>query len=110
MYAKNSCGKVTFLWVVIVLPLTASHIFSHTGVRSISGPEPDSFVDRLFEEYGGNKSMNLKQFDVLLKELKIGKPQAREEDKSNGIVEENAVTNGHSSVRNMYIYMYISSA
>lgn len=97
MYAKNSCGKATFLCVLIVLPLTASHIFSHTGVRSISGPEPDSFVDRLFEEYGGNKSMNLKQFDVLLKELKIGKPQAREEDKSNGIVEENAVTNGHSS-------------
>lgn len=103
MCAKNSCGKTTFLCVLILLPLTGSHIFSHSGVRSISGPEPDSFVDRLFEEYGRNKSMNLRQFDSLLKELKIGKPQAREEDKSNGIVEENAVTNGHSSVRNMYI-------
>lgn len=97
MCAKNSCGRATFLCVLILLPLTGSHIFSHSGVRSISGPEPDSFVDRLFEEYGRNKSMNLRQFDSLLKELKIGKPQAREEDKSNGIVEENALTNGHSS-------------
>ena len=103
MCAKSSWGKATFLCVLILLPLTDSHIFSHSGVRSVSGPEQDSFVDRLFEEYGRNKSMNLKQFESLLKELKIGKPQATEEDKSNGIVEENGVTNGHSQVRNIYI-------
>lgn len=103
MYAKNSCGTATLVCVLILLPLADSHIFSHSGVRSINGPAPDSFIDRLFQEYGRNKSMSLKQFDSLLKELKIGKPHAREEDKSNGIVEENGVANGHSLVRNVYI-------
>ncbi|XP_068721180.1 metal cation symporter ZIP14-like isoform X1 [Montipora capricornis] len=97
MYRTNACKILAHLWIFVLFSATDSHVLSHAGVRSVSGPSARSFVDSLFEEYGANKSMNLNQFDALLKELKIGKPYAGEGDRSSGIARmQNGVTNGDS--------------
>lgn len=81
-----------------LLRTTDCHVFSHDDARSLDGPAPGSFVDSLFEEYGTNNSMTLEQFGVLLKELKVGKPYAREQESSSRSGKGNGVTNGHSRV------------
>ena len=60
------------LSILSLIPRTDCHVFSHDDARSINGPEAKSFVDSLFKEYGTNKSMSLKQFSSLMKELEIG--------------------------------------
>lgn len=79
-----------------LLRTTDCHVFSHDDARSLDGPAPGSFVDSLFEEYGTNNSMTLEQFGVLLKELKVGKPYAREQESSSRSGKGNGVTNGLS--------------
>ena len=52
---------------------------------SVNISAPETFVGSLFDEFGSNNSMNLQQFDSLLKELNIGsssKEQASENGKS----------------------------
>ena len=87
----------TFLSILVFIQSTDSHVLSHEDARSINGPAPGSFADRLFEEYGTNKSMSLQQFNSLLKELNVGSI-TRETKNSNGLGQENAVKNGHSKV------------
>ena len=95
--AKAGC-VVAFLSILALIPRTYCHVFSHDDARSINGPASKSFIDNLFEEYGSNKSMSLKQFSFLMKELKIG--FITSETKTNaGSVKENGVKNGHSEVR-----------
>ena len=95
---RKAICVVAFLSILPLIPRTDCHVFSHEDARSINGPTAKSFVDGLFEEYGTNKSMSLKQFSSLMKELKIG--FITSEAKANaGSVKENGVKNGHSEVR-----------
>ena len=91
---------ITFLSVLVFIRSTDSHVLSHEDARSLNEPAPESFVDRLFEGYGTNKSMNLQQFNSLLKELNVGSI-TRETKNSNGLAQENGVKNGHSKVINL---------
>lgn len=95
--AKAGC-VVALLSILALIPRTDSHVFSHDDARSINGPAAKSFVDSLFEEYGSNKSMSLKQFSSLMKELKIGFITS-EAQTNVGSVKEKGVKNGHLKVR-----------
>ena len=94
---KAGC-VVALLFILALIPRTDCHVFSHDDARSINGPAAKSFVDSLFKEYGSNKSMSLKQFSSLMKELKIGFITSKPKPKA-GSVKENGVKNGHSEVR-----------
>ena len=94
---KAGC-VVALLFILALIPRTDCHVFSHDDARSINGPAAKSFVDSLFEEYGSNKSMSLKEFSSLMKELKIGFITSEAQTKA-GSVKENGVKNGHSGVR-----------
>ena len=98
MDSPTAYQVVVLLCAFVLLQTTDSHVFSHDDARSLNGPTPGSFVDGLFKEYGTNKSMNLKQFSTLLKNLRIGKPYPREQEIIGASTKENAVTNGHSKV------------
>ena len=89
---------VAFLSILALIPRTDSHVLSHDDARSINGPTAKSFVDSLFKEYGTNKSMSLKQFSSLMKELKIGFITSEAKTKA-GSAKENGVKIGHSEVR-----------
>ena len=84
--------------ILALIPRTDCHVFSHDDARSINGPAAKSFVDSLFKEYGTNKSMSLKQFSSLMKELKIGFITSEVQTKA-GSVKEYGVKNGHLEVR-----------
>lgn len=95
---RKACCFVAFLSILALIPRTDCHVFSHNDARSINEPTAKSFVDSLFEEYGSNKSMSLKEFSSLMKELNIG--FIGSEAKTNaGSAKENVVKNGHSEVR-----------
>ena len=78
MDSWSSWQVFSLLCFITLISTTDCHIFSHVHARSVNGPEAQSFVYSLFEKYGTNKSMDLKQFEALLKELKVGSMQARE--------------------------------
>ena len=101
----NSSMDSTNAWTVLLLlcffaliRTTDSHVFSHDDARSLNGPVAQSFVDRLFEEYGANKSMNLKQFSALLKELKVGSMYTTGQKSSSETAKGNVATNGADKV------------
>ena len=73
MESAKAGWAVALLSILALIPRTDCHVFSHNDARSINEPIAKSFVDSLFEEYGTNKSMSLKQFSSLMKELKIFK-------------------------------------
>ena len=98
MDSTKAYQVVALLCAFVLLHTTDSHVLSHDDARSLNGPAPGSFVDSLFKEYGTNKSMNLKQFSTLLKDLRIGKPYPREQESVGGSTKEYGVTNGHSEV------------
>lgn len=98
MDSTKAYQVVALLCAFVLLQTTDSHVLSHYDARSLNGPAPGSFVDSLFKEYGTNKSMNLKQFSALLKDLRIGKPYPREQESVGGSTKEYGVTNGHSEV------------
>lgn len=93
MESAKAWQVVALLSILTFVRRADSHVFSHDDARSINGPE--SFVDSLFEEYGTNKSMNLQQFNSLLKELQVGSI-TREKTSNTGSAKENGVKNGHS--------------
>ncbi|CAH3189728.1 unnamed protein product [Porites lobata] len=78
MGSWSSWQVFSLLCFITLISTTDCHIFSHVYARSVNGPGAQSFVDSLFEKYGKNKSMDLKQFEALLKELKVGSMQAAE--------------------------------
>ncbi|XP_020601776.1 zinc transporter ZIP14-like [Orbicella faveolata] len=92
--AKAGCF-LALLSILALIPRTDSHVLSHDDARSINGPAAKSFVDSLFAEYGTNKSMSLRQFSSLMKELKIGFITSEAKTKA-GSGKENGVKNGHS--------------
>jgi len=94
---------VALLSILALIPRTDCHVFSHDDARSINGPAAKSFVDGLFTEYGTNKSMSLKQFTSLMKELKIGFITNEAKTTKAGSGKENEVKNGHSEVRLLHI-------
>lgn len=96
MGPAKACQVIALLCILAAIRRTESHVFSHDDARSLNGPLAGSFVDSLFEEYGTNKSMSLKQFSTLLKELKIGKLYGKEEERSSGSAKYSGVKNGHS--------------
>ena len=54
---------------------TESHVklhLTHNNIRSVESPDPDSFLDGLFQKYGANGSMDVNQFKELLKEVRSG--------------------------------------
>jgi len=99
--AKVVCFAA-LLSILAFIPTTDSHVFSHDDARSINGPAAESFVDSLFTEYGTNKSMSLKQFSSLMKELKVGFITSEAKTTKAGSGKENGVKNGHSEVRHLY--------
>ena len=80
MDSWSSWQVFSLLCFITLFSTTDCHIFSHVHARSVNRPEAQSFADSLFEKYGTNKSMDLKQFEALLKELKVGSMQATESD------------------------------
>ena len=78
MDSWSSWQVFSLLCFITLISTTDCHIFSHVHARSVNGPGAQSFVDSLFGKYGTNKSMDLKQFEALLKELKVGSIQAAE--------------------------------
>ena len=78
MDSWSSWQVFSLLCFITLISTTDCHIFSHVHARSVNGPGAQSFVDSLFKKYGTNKSMDLKQFEALLKELKVGSVQATE--------------------------------
>lgn len=95
MESAKAWQVVALLSILTFVRRADSHVFSHDDARSINGPAAESFVDSLFEEYGTNKSMNLQQFNSLLKELQVGSI-TRETTSNTGSAKENGVKNGHS--------------
>ena len=95
---RKAVCVVAFLSILALIPRADSHVFSHDDARSINGPAAKSFVDSLFTEYGANKSMSLKQFSSLMKELKIGFISSAAKTKARS-GEENGVKNGLLKVR-----------
>ena len=89
---------VALLSILALIPRTDCHIFSHDDARSINGPAAKSFVDSLFKGYDTNKSMSLKQFSSLMKEIEIGFVTSGMQTKA-GSVKENGVKSGHLEVR-----------
>ena len=59
------------LWIFLSIQLIGSYAVSN-NIRSINLSAPGTFVDSIFDEFGSNSSMNLNQFSMLLRELKIG--------------------------------------
>ena len=53
------------------IQLIGSYALSN-NIRSVNLSAPGTFVDSIFDEFGSNNSMNLNQFNMLLRELKIG--------------------------------------
>ena len=106
MDSAKAWQVVALLCTLALIRTTDSHVFSHDDARSLNGPTAESFVDSLFEEYGTNKSMNLKQFSALLKELKVGKIYAEDQESSSRSAEENGVKNGHSKVRFFSLFFF----
>jgi len=98
MESAKVCSVATLLSFLALIPRTDSHVFSHDDARSINGPAAESFVDSLFKEYGTDKSMSLKQFSSLMKELKIGFTTSEAKTKA-GSGKENGVKNGLLEVR-----------
>ncbi|CAH3142152.1 unnamed protein product [Porites evermanni] len=94
MDSANSWTVLLLLCSFALIRTTDSHVFSHDDARSLNGPVAQSFVDRLFEEYGANKSMNLKQFSALLKELKVGSMYTTGQKSSSETAKGNVATNG----------------
>ena len=80
MNSGSSWQVFSLLCSITLISTTDCHIFSHVHARNVNGLGDQSFVDSLFEKYGTNKSMDLKQFEALLKELKVGSMQATESD------------------------------
>ena len=78
MNSGSSWQVFSLLCSITLISTTDCHIFSHVHARNVNGLGDQSFVDSLFEKYGTNKSMDLKQFEALLKELKVGSMQATE--------------------------------
>ena len=99
MDSANAWTILPLLCFFALIRTTDSHVFSHDDARSLNGPVAQSFVDRLFEEYGANKSMNLKQFSALLKELKVGSMYTTRQKSSSETDKGNVATNGADKVR-----------
>ena len=78
MDSWSSWQVFSLLCFITLISTTDCRIFSHVHARSVNGPGAQSFIDSLFKKYGTNKSMDLKQFEALLKELKVGSMQAKE--------------------------------
>ena len=99
MDLANAWTVLPLLCVFVLIRTTDSHVFSHDDARSLNEPVAQSFVDRLFEEYGANKSMNLTQFSALLKELKVGSMYSTEQRSSSETAKGNVAANGADKVR-----------
>ena len=78
MDSWSSWQVFSLLCFITLISTTDCRIFSHVHARGVNGPGAQSFIDSLFKKYGTNKSMDLKQFEALLKELKVGSMQAKE--------------------------------
>lgn len=68
---KVGCVVVLLFILVLILRIDC-YVFLYDDVCSINGLVVKFFVDSLFEEYGFNKFMSLKEFSFLMKEFKIG--------------------------------------
>ena len=90
----NSAGLVFSLSVFFLCywPIE-SYVKVHGNIRSVESPDPDSFLNDLFQKYGANGSMDVKQFKKLLKEVRIG-----DEDSSSAKESKGVMDNGNSQV------------
>ena len=93
----NSAGLVFSLSVFFLCYWpTESYVkvhLTHDNIRSVKAPDPDSFLNDLFQKYGANGSMDVKQFKKLLKEVRIG-----DEDSSSAKESKGVMDNGNSQV------------
>ena len=93
----NSAGLVLSLSVVFLCYWpTESYVkvhLTHRNIRSIKSPNPDSFLNDLFQKYGANGSMDVNQFKELLKEVRIG-----DKDSSSAKESKRVSENGNSQV------------
>ena len=79
--AKPVYHAFSLFWIAVFIHSTESQS-ELPYVRSVNLSAPETFVTSIFDEFGSNNSMNAKQFNVLLRELKIG--TSSEEQNSDG--------------------------
>ena len=93
----NSAGLVFSLSVFFLCYWpTESYVkvhLTHDNIRSVKSIDPDSFLNDLFQKYGANGSMDVKQFKELLKEVIIG-----DKDSSSAKESKRVTENGNSQV------------